>query len=799
MILAMLLPSVAGLTHSPCGCAVYAQDINQQYALAQSEYSNGHFDKCEEIAQELVLQTKGMMRSSCYRLLTLCRLQKGDASGAEEYAEALLQYDPYFAPSMGDPQRFIDIINSSRQVGLTITTASRRAETIEESPVPVTVITEEMIRISGALTLRDLLCMYVPTMTRVEGMESNICMRGVVGNTQEDILVMMDGHRLNSGATNAEPLDFRNSLAKIKQIEVLRGPASSLYGNVALMAVVNIITKKGNELGGADISARYGSFQTWAGDAIYGNGNLHGDILAWGSVYGSKGQSVMQDGTRHYIDGYRNMPSFDAGIKARWGDVQLTMSHQYSKPVPYYNLVTLAPYTYDDYAKVDGQGPGSSRSSTNIFIDYNHTWDRWSISASIYGARENSSLLNALGDRLPQEMLPVLFNQAPDEVEPGVPLSNALRRAWMQLAWENYSGGVNVNASWDYTWGTQRGTLLFGAQTEVFSMTSSKLAMGYNIDEFMPIEYATGDIVDMENEMVQLHSENSVSGYMQLKNYITNRLILNGGVRFDSKHRYDRTINMLSPRIALMWIPTKSTNFKLSYAKSFVDAPYLYRANNLKTYRGVQLEPQTNHAFQLTGSKSWDRLHLKAELNLYYNRVRNLCIFSYKGLRNDPGSSGSAFGTADVDICGAEAIVEYKTEKTFVHMNMSYKYPVKMKGYSSYEHKIGNEPAFMLNLVANQRIYFSDKVGKVSLHGNLHFQTAAEMEVNYMVGDVEITNDHCNAQAMFNMGADWMYKRINLALDTYNTFNVNYCVGAQLQSWIPAQGFKVIGKIGVRL
>ena len=85
---------------------------------------------------------------------------------------------------------------------------------------------------------------YVPGMTDVASNdEQNIAMRGIYSSYQEKILILLNGHRLNSYSTNTATPDFSISLEKVKQIEVLRGPASSLYGNVALTAVVNLITK----------------------------------------------------------------------------------------------------------------------------------------------------------------------------------------------------------------------------------------------------------------------------------------------------------------------------------------------------------------------------------------------------------------------------------------------------------------------------------------------------------------------------------------------------------------------------
>lgn len=140
--------------------------------------------------------------------------------------------------------------------------------------MPVTLITEEMIRHSGAATLQELLCLFVPGMTMAEGTESNIAMHGVYSLSQENILFLQDGHRMNSYSTNAEAPDYRTSLDKIQHIEVLRGPASSLYGNIALTAVVNIITRKGASLNGGRLSGMAGSQGSYGASMLLGEGTM---------------------------------------------------------------------------------------------------------------------------------------------------------------------------------------------------------------------------------------------------------------------------------------------------------------------------------------------------------------------------------------------------------------------------------------------------------------------------------------------------------------------------------------------
>ncbi|MGX8683635.1 MAG: TonB-dependent receptor plug domain-containing protein, partial [Bacteroidales bacterium] len=72
---------------------------------------------------------------------------------AEDYVGKLLAADPYYK-AYNDAPRFADMVERLKGGKTsTISTASQQAETVEEAPVPVTLITEEMIKMIGARTL----------------------------------------------------------------------------------------------------------------------------------------------------------------------------------------------------------------------------------------------------------------------------------------------------------------------------------------------------------------------------------------------------------------------------------------------------------------------------------------------------------------------------------------------------------------------------------------------------------------------------------------------------------------------
>ena len=299
-----------------CVLTTLAQTTDEQYRkiydAAERDYNIGRIMEAENLLKDNLRNFPLNLRQSAYRLLSMCCLSTDRNGEAENYVKLLLDENPYYSTTLGDPQRFIDMVDNLKSgMTATITTASSQAENLSEVPVPITLITEEMIQNSGARNLQELLAAYVPGMNIIDCNDDiNIAMRGIYSNGQEKILIMLNGHRLNSYCTNTAAPDFSIGLDKLKQIEVLRGPASSLYGGVALTAVVNLITKQGIDVDGIKIRAGIGNYGQYRGDMIFGKRYFDLDLLIWGSFHLVKGQK-------------RYMSKEDTGLNIMGGDVNV--------------------------------------------------------------------------------------------------------------------------------------------------------------------------------------------------------------------------------------------------------------------------------------------------------------------------------------------------------------------------------------------------------------------------------------------------------------------------------------------
>jgi outer membrane receptor protein involved in Fe transport len=149
----------------------------------------------------------------------------------------------------------------------TVSVASKKEESVKIAPSIVTVITAEEISRYGARNLRDVL----DRQTSIQIIGSNLFphnrvnMRGVsFTHTDNTTLLLINGRPMRDAGNNSTNTDFYSSFPvnAIKQIEIIRGPGSVLYGTNAFAGVINLITKEAPHAPGAEFSLTYGSFDT---------------------------------------------------------------------------------------------------------------------------------------------------------------------------------------------------------------------------------------------------------------------------------------------------------------------------------------------------------------------------------------------------------------------------------------------------------------------------------------------------------------------------------------------------------
>jgi len=142
-----------------------------------------------------------------------------------------------------------------------VVTASKVEQLYRYSTQNISIIEKEDIESSGAAEISEILDL-LPSVDILEygstGSTRSVHTRGA---SASQVLTLIDGRPVNTPRDGET--DFNQiSLSNIERIEVLRGPASSIYGASAVGGVINIITKQGREKMETSLLSKFGSFNT---------------------------------------------------------------------------------------------------------------------------------------------------------------------------------------------------------------------------------------------------------------------------------------------------------------------------------------------------------------------------------------------------------------------------------------------------------------------------------------------------------------------------------------------------------
>ena len=181
-----------------------------------------------------------------------------------------------------------------------VVTATRTAQTVDETLAAVTVIDRKDIE--KASSLSELLA-STPALSVVNsggaGKETNVFMRGTQSS---HVLVLIDGVKV--GSATSGKIAFQDiPLSIIERIEIVRGSVSSLYGSEAMGGVIQIFTRKGPGLNTASIG--YGRYETRQAEAHLGVGDADRWMNVNLSHFRTDGFNAVR-GTELDADGYRN-------------------------------------------------------------------------------------------------------------------------------------------------------------------------------------------------------------------------------------------------------------------------------------------------------------------------------------------------------------------------------------------------------------------------------------------------------------------------------------------------------------
>ncbi|MDD5345915.1 MAG: TonB-dependent receptor [Proteiniphilum sp.] len=396
-----------------------------------------------------------------------------------------------------------------------IVTGSMPGITLRTLPMTVSVIGNNKIEERKEPSLLPLLTEQVPGLFITQrgvmgygvanGAAGGMSIRGIGGAPTSGVLVLIDGHPQYMGLMGHPLADSYQSMMA-ERVEVVRGPASMLYGSNAMGGVINIITKKESEEGFRN-NARlmYGSFNSFSADAAAG----------WKQqqFYGNAGIGYNRsDGHRpdmefEQLNGYARM---GYEFSSHWnGSLDLNLSRTISS-----NPGKISNPILDNDADIT-RGVGSA------VIENNY--------ANTSGA------------------VKLFYNFGSHEINDGVPASASYIPLEHRFRSDDFMAGVSLYQSYAF-------------------FPGNRITAGF--DHFRFGGKAWNRFPDESNNVtladVRLHSS---AGYLNLRQFLfDNRITLNAGLRLD---HHQKNGSEWIPQLGLTYTPSSSTVLKAIMSKGF--------------------------------------------------------------------------------------------------------------------------------------------------------------------------------------------------------------------------------------
>ena len=280
-------------------------------------------------------------------------------------------------------------------------TNSRTQQKISETGRSITVIEGKLIRQLPVNSLDDLL-KYVSSVEIQQrgpaGAQADIVIRG---GTFQQVLVLMDGIKLNDPITGHFSAYMPIVASQIERIEILKGPAAAAYGSEAVGGVINIISKtfaafkkEKTTTGSAGVSA--GEYGFLSANAGFHQTNKKINYSLAAQSTNAKGQ-LLRGSNRGYF--HNNILSANAAIELKNNWKLLAHSSYDSRDFAAQNFYTTfvsdtateKVNTWWNHVKLQHT---NSRSTDEIDVAYKKTSDHYLFNPKAIANDNNSGLLS---------------------------------------------------------------------------------------------------------------------------------------------------------------------------------------------------------------------------------------------------------------------------------------------------------------------------------------------------------------------------------------------------------------------
>jgi outer membrane receptor protein involved in Fe transport len=464
----------------------------------------------------------------------------------------------------------------------TVYASSKHEQKLTEAPSSVTIVTSPEIKKYGYRTLADILRSVRSFFVTYDRNYSYVGVRGFgrPGDYNSRILLLIDGHRTNDNVYDQAFVGTEAIIDTdlIDRVEIVRGPGSSLYGSNAFFAVVNVITKRGRDLQGAEASGEAASFNTSKGRLSYGGRSENGlEAIVSGTSYDSRGQSLY-------------FPEFDPALSAepRAANGGMADRADYDRSKSFFGKATFRDFTFEGLYDERTKGIPTGAFDT----DFNDPGSKTTDGHSYLDARYD----HVLGTK-----------------------TDLAARAYADYYWywaDYVSGGV-VNKDFGYgEWG--------GGELKLSSRVfdDHRFIAGAEYTDNIRQDQRNYDAIPYTLKLDDKRKSRLWAAYVQDEYALARKLIVNAGVRYDHYSTFGGTTN---PRLAFIYSPTEKSAVKLLYGSAFrtPNVFELYYSTPGTNVPNPDLKPERIKTYELV-YEQYLGAGFRISVSGYYYRIKDL-------------------------------------------------------------------------------------------------------------------------------------------------------------------------------
>ena len=464
--------------------------------------------------------------------------------------------------------------------------ASERLQPVTEAPASVSCVTADDILRHGYRTLAELLRgvrgLYVSDDRNFSYIGA--CGFGKPGDYNSRILLLINGHRVNDNVFGQAEIgaEFGLDPTTFERVEIIRGPASSQYGDSAFFAVVNVITKTGASIDGASVTIEGGTLGAATVRAMAGQRLAKGVDLAVSATYDrSDGNS------RLYFPEF-DAPDTNHGVAQ---DLDGERLRQFYSRLSFNKVTVTAAYG----TRTREVPTASFGTVFNEQRFREQTTDRHTLLDAEYAPtiRNTKTSFRVSFDRFTYDGL---YPMVGDEAQPIFLTQNAV----VGSRWSASARATRTLPG--------RQTLTAGA--EFIDNVGQDQSAGF-------VDAPGADVTDVLFD--EPRSSVQYAAYFNDEVKVSDSIILSGGLRYDGYDHFTR----VTPRAALIVLPSANQSFKYLFGRAF-RAPSAYERNTFYFGESVEtLQPESIDTHEFV----WERYFndaLRTSVSTYWYKADRL-------------------------------------------------------------------------------------------------------------------------------------------------------------------------------